>query len=83
MGFVGIYNLELPETERDAFRVRQMGMWSRVPSNPADELLRTDVPISDVCVSADAFQVYVGNDLGELFVLDTEALAVKRESQHH
>ncbi|VDK32718.1 unnamed protein product [Taenia asiatica] len=82
MGFVGIYSLELPETERDAFYVRQVGMWSRVPTNPADELLRTDVPISDVCVSTDALQIYVGNDLGELFVLDTEALAVKRESQH-
>ncbi|VDM30354.1 unnamed protein product [Hydatigera taeniaeformis] len=79
MGFVSIYRLELPETERDAFRVHQVGMWSRVPSNPGDELPRTDVPISDVCVSADAFQVFVGNDLGELFVLDTEALAVKRK----
>ncbi|CDS39445.1 Nucleoporin Nup43 [Echinococcus multilocularis] len=79
MGFVGIYSLELPETERDAFRLRQAGMWLRFPSNPADELLRTDVPISDICVSADAFQVFVGNDLGELFVLDTEALAVKRQ----
>ncbi|KAL5967200.1 Nucleoporin Nup43 [Taenia solium] len=79
MGFVGIYSLELPETERDAFCVRQVGMWSRVPTNPADELLRTDVSISDVCVSADALQIYVGNDLGELFVLDTEALAVKRQ----
>ena len=78
MGHVCVYCLTLPETQRDVFRVHQMAMWSRVPSNPKDELTRVDTPISEVCVSTDASQVFVGNDFGELFVLDAEALAVKR-----
>lgn len=80
MGHVSVYSLSLPESPSDIFRVHQLAIWSRVPSNPEDELLRVDVPISEVCVSADASQLFVGNDFGELFVLDTEALTVKRKS---
>lgn len=78
MGFVCVYNLTLPETEQDIFRLHEVGSWSRVPANPADELRRVDVPISDVAVSTDASQVFAANDRGELFVLDTKTLAVKR-----
>lgn len=80
MGFVGVYSLNLPETEQDIFRLHEVGSWSRVPSNLADQLRRVDVPISDVAVSSDARQVFVANDIGELFVLDTKTLAVKRTS---
>ncbi|VDN97566.1 unnamed protein product [Rodentolepis nana] len=79
MGFVGMYSLSLPETEQDVFRLHEVGYWSRAPSNPADELRRVDVPISDVAVSSDASQVFAANDNGELFVLDTETLAVKQQ----
>ncbi len=79
MGFVGIYSLGVPENEREVFRLAELTKWSRTPANPADELVRCDVPISDVAISSDASQVYVGNDVGQLIVLDTEQLAVKRE----
>ncbi|VDL59699.1 unnamed protein product [Hymenolepis diminuta] len=78
MGFVGVYSLNLPETEQDIFRLHEVGSWSRVPSNLADQLRRVDVPISDVAISSDAGQVFVANDIGELFVLDTKTLAVKQ-----
>ncbi|VDD76619.1 unnamed protein product [Mesocestoides corti] len=79
MGFLGIYRLALPGTEHDAFQLHEVATWSRGPADPADELIRIDVPISDVCVSTDAAQIYAANDLGQLFVLDTEMLAVKQQ----
>ncbi|KAM7541716.1 hypothetical protein Aperf_G00000001004 [Anoplocephala perfoliata] len=79
MGFVGVYNLNLPETEQDIFLLHEVGSWSRMPTNPADELRRVDVPISDVAISEDGSQVFAANDRGELFVLDTKMLAVKQQ----
>lgn len=83
MGFLGVYNLTLPDTEQDIFRLHEAGSWSRVTSNPADEMRRVDVPISDVAISTDASQVFISNDSGELFVLDTKTLAVKRMFHVH
>lgn len=80
LGFVGIYSMRTPEEDRDGlFRISELYKWTRLPANPGDELIRENTPISDVAFSADATQLYVGDDFGRLTVLDIEVLTVKRE----
>lgn len=82
MGHVCIYSLGVPEVESDAFRLTEVAKWSPRLAGGGDGGVVTttaDVPVSDVAVSSDASQLYVGNDIGCLVVLDTELLIVKRE----
>ncbi|VDL89652.1 unnamed protein product [Schistocephalus solidus] len=81
MGFVGIYRLAVPKDTSDVFSLSKLHFWTRTPKsdcdNSDDDFIPQDVPISDVSFSADASQLYVGDDLGQLTVLDTETLVPK------